>query len=210
MTRIIPAILAKTREEFLSKVDILRDFAEEIQLDIMDGKFVPNTTWGEPEEIKKMGLPAFEVHLMVADPQAEIRKWVEAGAKRIIAHIEALKDPKSFIRAVKKFGCAVGLALNPDTSVAAISSLIPELDAVLVMGVNPGFSGQEFNPIAIKKVAELRKLNKNISIEVDGGVGPENIKELKDAGADVLVAASAIFSSNNPKAAYNKLLAAVK
>lgn len=205
MGKIIPAILAKTKEEFLSKVDSVRDFAEEIQLDIMDGKFVPNVTWGEPDEIKKMNLPPFEVHLMVASPEEEIEKWAGAGAKRIIAHIEALEDPRSFITAVKKLGCEAGLAINPDTSIASISSFIPDLDAVLVMGVNPGFSGQEFNRIAIEKVAEIRKLDQNIPIEVDGGINLDNAAALARAGATGLVAANAIFKQSNPKVAYKNL-----
>lgn len=210
MVRIIPAILAKSKEEFVSKVKAVQSFAKEIQLDIMDGKFVPNTTWGEPEEIKKMSLPSFEVHLMVQNPEGEIKKWADAGAKRIIAHVEALTDPSSFIDSVKKSGCEAGIAINPDTPVAAISDFLPELDAVLVMGVTPGFSGQEFNQIAIENIAEIRKLDQNISIEVDGGVGEENARELARAGADGLVAASAIFKTNNPKAAYKKLMVAIK
>ncbi|MBI2099498.1 ribulose-phosphate 3-epimerase [Candidatus Uhrbacteria bacterium] len=210
MVKVIPAILAKTKEEFESKVKTAADFASEIQLDIMDGKFVSNITWGAPEEIKKMNLPPFEAHLMIQNPEREVSKWAEAGAKRIIAHIEAITDLPLYIEAVKKAGCGAGVAINPETSVEAVSDFLSNLDAVLVMGVNPGFSGQEFNPTALIKVAELRKLNQNISIEVDGGVSFVNAKELAEAGADGLVVANAIFKSDTPKAAYEKLLTAIK
>jgi len=209
MVRVIPAILAKTKEEFESKVSSVRDFASELQLDIMDGKFVPNVTWGDTDEIKKMNLPLFEVHLMVQNPEQEVGKWAEAGAKRIIAHAEAIANLPLYIEAVKKAGCEVGIAINPVTPVAAISNFLSNFDAVLVMGVAPGFSGQEFQPAAIEKVAEIRKLNQNLSIEVDGGVSEDNARELIKAGADALVAASAIFKSDNPKAAYEKLLATI-
>lgn len=206
MIRVIPAILAKTKEEFLSKVDAVRDFAYEVQLDIMDGEFVPNATWGDPEEIKKLDLPSFEVHLMVENPEKYAEPWVSAGAKRITAHLEALKDASSFIKAVGRMGCEVGVALNPETPTEKILDIIDILDAVIVMGVNPGFSGQEFQPMAIKKVEEIRKLNKSVAIEVDGGVSERNAVELVEAGTTGLVVASAIFNARDPKTAYEKLL----
>lgn len=206
MVRVIPAILAKTREEFLSKVDAVRNFASELQLDVMDGHFVPNTTWADIEEIKKMNLPLFEAHLMAENPGELIEAWAEAGAKRIIFHFEAAADAGAVIKKIKSLGAEAGAAINPETPVTDIADFLGALDAVLVMGVNPGFSGQEFNPVATEKVAALRKINQNILIEVDGGVTMENAAELGAAGATGLVAANAIFSASDPKTAYEKLL----
>lgn len=206
MVKIIPAILAKTKEEFEQKVAAARSFATEFQLDIMDGRFVPNATWGDPEEIKKMNLPPYEVHLMVSNPENEIEKWVTAGAKRIFFHFEAIADARAVIQKIKSFGAEAGIAINPETPVSSITDFFDILDAVLVMGVNPGFSGQEFQPITIQKIKEIKKLNPNIVIEVDGGVNLDNAVELSEAGADELVTASAIFSADDPKIAYEKLL----
>lgn len=206
MVKIIPAILAKTKEEFEQKVAAARSFATEFQLDIMDGRFVPNATWGDPEEIKKMNLPPYEVHLMVSNPENEIEKWVTAGAGRIIFHFEAVDDARVVIQKIKSLGLEAGIAINPETPVSFITNFFDILDAILVMGVNPGFSGQEFKLIAIKKVAEIRKLNKSVTVEVDGGVSEANAVELSEAGADELVTASAIFNADDPKIAYEKLL----
>lgn len=206
MVKIIPAILAKTKEEFEQKVAAVRSFATKLQLDIMDGKFAPNATWGDPEEIKKMNLPPYEVHLMVSNPENEIEKWVTAEAGRIIFHFEAVDDPRVVIQKIKSLGLEAGMAINPETPVSAIAHLFDILDVILVMGVNPGFSGQELLPMTIKKIAEIRKLNKSVTVQVDGGVSETNAVELSEAGTDVLVTASAIFSADDPKIVYEKLL----
>lgn len=206
MVKIIPAILAKSKEEFERKLEIIRPFAQEMQIDVMDGEFVSNTTWGNPKKVKEMNLPPYEVHLMVIDPEEAALVWARAGAKRIFFHFEATDDARAIIQKIKSLGTEAGIAINPETPVSSIANLFDILNAVLVMGVNPGFSGQEFQPVAIKKVAEIRKLNKNVAIEVDGGVSEANAVELSEAGADELVTASAIFSADDPKIIYEKLL----
>lgn len=206
MIKVIPAILAKSKEKFFGKVELVRDFAPEIQIDIMDGKFVGNSTWVDPEEISKIPLPSFEAHLMVANPAEHIKPWAASGASRIIFHFEATSNAASVIKKIKESGCRAGVAINPETPVEAIKELLGELDAVLVMGVNPGFSGQEFQESAVSKVAELRALAPDLNIEVDGGVSLENASRLAHAGASGLVVASAIFSDLSPKSAYENIL----
>lgn len=206
MTKIIPAILAKSKEKFLSKLELVRDFAPEVQVDVMDGLFVDNTTWADTEEIAKMPLPAYEVHLMVRNPKAVVSAWAKAGARRIIFHFEAAEDALEVIREIKSLGCEAGIAINPETQVELIADLLGELDVVLVMGVEPGWSGQEFQAVITQKVAQIRGINSKIGIEVDGGVSVENASVLARAGATGLVVASAVFSAPSPKAAYENLL----
>lgn len=206
MVKIIPAILAKTKEEFERKLEIIRPFAQEIQIDVMDGEFVSNATWADTKEIKKMNLPPYEVHLMVSNPENEIEKWVTAEAGRIIFHFEAIDDARVVIQKIKSLGLEAGIAINPETPVSVIANLFDILDAVLVMGVNPGFSGQDLDSRTREKVAEIRKLNQNITIEVDGGVNLDNATDLVKLEVDELVTASAIFSADDPKNAYKKLL----
>lgn len=206
MVKVIPAILAKSKEKFFEKIESVRDFAPEIQVDVMDGKFVENITWADTEEITKMSLPPYEVHLMVRNPKAAVSTWAKAGARRIIFHFESTDNAPEVIRIIKESGCAAGVAINPETQVSAIKGMLHELDTVLVMGVNPGFSGQEVQETVVAKVAELRTLFKDLNIEVDGGVSLTNAAKLAKAGASGLVAASAIFSNPSPKSAYELLL----
>lgn len=212
---VIPAILAKSREEFLEKVKKIlpagrqaRPHAGYIQIDVMDGAFVPNTTWADTKEIKNLALPMkFEAHLMVKNPEAgAIEEWAKAGASRIIFHIEATKKVGECVRQIKKYKCEAGIAINPNTPIIKIIPLLKKIDYVLVMGVTPGFSGQKFQSVALQKIKELRKLSPKMKIGVDGGVDEKNAKKLYAAGADNLNAASAIFKSKNIAKAIKNLL----
>lgn len=206
MVKVIPAILAKSKEKFLGKVSLIRDFAPELQIDVADGLFVANTTWADPEEVAKMALPPYEVHLMIRNPKASVSAWAKAGARRIIFHFEAAEDAMEVIREIKSLGCEAGIAINPETQVELTLDLLNELSVVLVMGVEPGWSGQEFKETTIQKVAGIRSANSRIAIEVDGGVSADNAQALGRAGATALVAASAIFSDPDPKSAYENIL----
>lgn len=211
---VIPAILAKSQKEFKEKLDLISPYANIIQIDVMDGVFVPNVTWAETEKIKKMRLPMkFEAHLMVKDPEAgAIEEWAKAGAFRIIFHIEATKKASECVRQIKKYEREVGVAINPETPIEKIKKSLPSLrrparsgvemrdpkvDYILVMGVTPGFSGQKFQSIALEKIKQIRKLAPNIKIGVDGGVDKTTAKKLYVAGANYLTAASAIFKEKN-------------
>ncbi len=232
---VIPAILAKSQKEFEEKIKKIAPYADIIQIDAMDGAFVPNTTWADTDVIKHLHLPVkFEAHLMVENPEAgTIEEWAKAGAFRIIFHIEATRKPEECVRQIKKFHREAGIAINPKTPIEKIKKFLPTLrhpartphpvsstgqallmrgkmrdpyvDYVLVMGVTPGFSGQKFQSIALQKIKQIRAIAPKIKIGVDGGVDKTNSKKLYAAGADYLCAASAIFKSKNIAKAIREL-----
>lgn len=207
MPEIIPAILVQSRDEFLRRVLLMAPHVGTVQIDVMDGKFVPSATWADPAEIEQMRLDVpFEVHLMVADPQRVVEDWVRVGARRIIVHEEAgRREVGLAIERVRRGEREAGVSINPLTSVSEIADLLDFVDVVLVMGVTPGASGQQFQPVALEKVRELRRLRPKLRIEVDGGVKIGIAKQLAQAGADGIVAASAIFDAPDPLRALDEL-----
>jgi ribulose-phosphate 3-epimerase len=201
--KVIPAILVHSQKEFEERLKKVAPYADAVQIDVMDGRFVPNATWADAAAIAKMKLPVkLEAHLMVKNPELGVmEEWAKAGAFRIIFHFEATKKPEVCIKKIKKYGCEAGMAINPTTQVIKIKKLLSKLDYILVMGVDPGFSGQNFQPIAVEKIRQIRQLAPKIKISVDGGVSPENAKDLYAAGADYLCAATSIFQAKNIKKA---------
>lgn len=169
----------------------------------MDGHFVPNITFGAPviKMIRKVTKVPFDVHLMIENPDLYIKDFVEAGADIITVHQEACVHLHRTIQHIKSFGIKAGVALNPSTSIENIKYIIDEIDMVLIMTVNPGFGGQYFIEQMKDKIIDLRNLissfNKNIDIQVDGGIKLDNIKEVESYGANIFVAGSAIFNSND-------------
>ena len=195
---IAPSLLAadfsKLKEE-ITEVEKLG--AEYLHLDVMDGNFVPNISFGAPviSSLRKHSNLVFDVHLMVNEPDYLIKDFAEFS-DIITIHAEATKHLNGTIQLIKSFGKKVGVALNPSTSLDVIKYDLDNIDMVLIMTVNPGFGGQKFIPEMIQKIKDLRKINKNIDIEVDGGINAETAKLVKEAGANVLVAGSYIFSGN--------------
>lgn len=182
-----------------------RSEAEWIHLDIMDGVFVPNISYGLPvvSQIKKAAQKTLDVHLMITQPERYIEAFHKAGADILTVHMEASTHLHRTIQQIKSFGMKAGVALNPHTPVHLLEDIIQDIDVVLIMSVNPGFGGQSFIRQSLEKVKKLRHLidaqNSSALIEIDGGVNLETGKELIAAGADALVAGSFVFQSQNPE-----------
>ena len=195
---IAPSLLAadfsKLKEE-ITEVEKLG--AEYLHLDVMDGNFVPNISFGAPviSSLRKHSNLVFDVHLMVNEPDYLIEDFAQFS-DIITVHAEASKHLNRTIQLIKSFRKKVGVALNPSTPLDVIKYDLDKIDMVLIMTVNPGFGGQKFIPEMIQKIKDLRKISKNIDIEVDGGINDKTAKLVKEAGANVLVAGSYIFSGN--------------
>lgn len=204
MNQIIPAIIPKTFTELEEKVREVEPFVEWVQIDVMDGKFVPNVSINDPSEIAKLKTKVkLEAHLMIKNPEKYLDAWLDA-VDRVIVHYEALYDARDLqykisktidkAQAKKK---QIGIALNLETSWEAIKEFIGRLDLVLIMGVNPGFSGQKLLEGTIEKISSLRQAKPEVKIEVDGGVTLENGKSLIAAGANYLISGSGVYGSEN-------------
>ena len=176
--------------------------AQYVHIDVMDGKFVPSISIGLPviKTIRKCTDRIFDVHLMIEEPIRYIDEFAEAGADIITVHAESCRHLDRTIDAIKEKGIIAGAALNPATPLSAIEYVLPKLDMVLVMTVNPGFGGQKLIPYTVDKVRDLRELVKKsgnkIDIEVDGGINLSNVQEVVDAGANIIVAGSAVFNGD--------------
>jgi ribulose-phosphate 3-epimerase len=187
-----------------------------VHVDVMDGHFVPNITLGPPivASLHKATPLPLDVHLMIENADRYLQAFVDAGAAWISLHQEAVPHLERQVAFLRERGVRTGVALNPATPLAALDEILPELDYVLVMSVNPGFGGQKFIPGALDKIRRLRRVIQDrglkTQIEVDGGVDAGNIRALVEAGAEVLVAGSAVFGKGDPEAAARRLLEAAR
>lgn len=198
MIEAVPAILVKTREDFAAKIAAVAPHVSRVQIDVMDGRFVPNTTLA-PEEFPPIPPELLvEYHLMVEKPLEYVRRIGKKGAIYEL-HVESVEDVAAAISEVKKFGGRVALAISPDTPVSAVAPFIKQVEHVLVMTVYPGFSGQKYLPAMEEKMRQLRKLG--ATVEVDGGVGLGTARSAAAAGATLIGAASAIFAQPDAKRA---------
>jgi ribulose-phosphate 3-epimerase len=215
---IAPSVLACDFLNIGSEIKMLNESAAEwIHIDVMDGVFVPNISFGFPvlEAINKVATKVLDVHLMIEKPEQYITTFAKAGAKVITVHYEACPHVHRTIQQIKDAGCLAGVAINPGTPVEVYQDIIADLDLALIMSVNPGFGGQKFIPNAINKTKRLAEMaakagNTSLKIEIDGGVTMANAADLYQAGADVLVAGSFVFSSKDPKATIAELVSVAK
>lgn len=202
---IAPSVLSADFANLQRDVEMINSSdADWFHVDVMDGVFVPNISFGFPvmEAIKKYATKPLDVHLMIVNPDQYIERFAAAGADTITVHYEACTHLHRTVQSIHAAGCKAGVALNPHTPVALLKDILEDLDMVLVMSVNPGFGGQKFIPNTLNKVKELRAMaelvNPDLLIEVDGGVGLQNLAELVLAGANVLVAGNAVFAADSP------------
>ncbi|MCU0436628.1 MAG: ribulose-phosphate 3-epimerase [Raineya sp.] len=209
---IAPSILAADFGNLQRDVEMLNESqADWIHIDIMDGVFVPNISFGMPvcQAIQKYAQKPLDVHLMIERPERYVAEFKNLGASIISVHIEACEHLHRNIQQIKDLGCKAGIAVNPHTSITLLENVIADVDLVCLMSVNPGFGGQKFIPQTYQKVRQLKELiiktNSNALIEIDGGVNSQNAPLLLDAGADVLVAGSFVFGASDPKQIISEL-----
>ena len=204
MIKLAPSILSADFARLLEDVKkVEKAGCEYLHIDVMDGHFVPNITLGPGivKSLRKDVNMVFDAHLMIENPDNYIKEFADAGCDIIVVHQEACTHLHRTIQNIKSHGIKAGVALNPATPIETIKYVLQDVDMVLLMSVNPGFGGQSYIPVVTEKIKELKalidKMNLDIDIEVDGGVKPSNIAEVVNAGANVIVAGSAIFNAGN-------------
>jgi ribulose-phosphate 3-epimerase len=207
-----PSLLAADFGNLAKDIKMVNEsVADWIHCDIMDGVFVPNISFGIPviEHVKKVAGKPLDVHLMIVDPDRYLSRFYEAGADILTVQYEACDHLHRTVTEIRRLGMKAGVAVNPHTSVALLKNILPYIDMVLIMTVNPGFGGQSFIPESYNKIAELRKMiddgGYSVLIEVDGGIDTKNARKLVEAGVNVLVAGNSIFNSADPVGTITRL-----
>ena len=211
---VAPSLLAADFTRLAEEINMINDSqADWLHLDVMDGQFVPNISFGMSiiKQVSKICAKPLDVHLMIERPEQYIESFRDAGADIITIHYEACKHLHRVIHQIKNTGAKAGVALNPHTSVQLLEDVLEDLDMVLIMSVNPGFGGQKFIYNTIPKVRRLKDMitvkNVDVRIEIDGGVGLHNAESILQAGADVLVAGSSVFKADQPVEVIERLKA---
>jgi ribulose-phosphate 3-epimerase len=214
--KIAPSILSANFANLLEDVKKIEKDADLLHIDVMDGHFVPNITIGPVvvKSLRKFFSIPFDVHLMIENPDLYIEDFVNSGADIITVHQEACIHLHRTIQKIKSYGKKAGVSLNPATPLESIKYVLQDIDMVLIMTVNPGFGGQKFIDSMLKKIEEIKKMREdlglNFEIEVDGGINLYNVKEVVEAGTDIIVAGSSIFESSDPAQTIKEFRKAVK
>lgn len=209
--KLAPSLLAADFAKLLDEAQAVADLSDYLHWDVMDGHFVPNLTFGPVivNALRAKIQTPFDIHLMISDPMRYAPQFKVRPGDSISFHLEASSDPTPIITKIREMGAQVGLAIKPKTPLSAAERFFDQIDFLVLMSVEPGFAGQSFIPETIEKIRQTRQLitqrNLKAEIEVDGGVNLQNIKEIARAGADIIVAASAVFGQKNPCAALQEL-----
>jgi ribulose-phosphate 3-epimerase len=203
--RTVPAILTDDPIALGKMVLQTESFTDFAQFDIMDGQFVPSTSVTCEDIAALETRLSWEVHLMVMHPERYLEEFKQAGAQKIVFHYEATPAPESIIEQIKKMGIQAGIAINPETPVAAIAPLVKSLDSILFLSVNPGFYGAKFIPEVLRKIADFRKAHPVVEVGIDGGIKENNIAEIAATGVNVIYVGSAIYLQPDPAASYHRL-----
>jgi len=203
--KISPSILSADFGKLNEDIQTIEEYVDYIHVDVMDGHFVPNISFGIPVMKCINTSKPLDVHLMISEPEKYIEDFAKAGASIITVHAEVCNNLSEIISKIKKLGVRAAVSINPDTEVSAIEDVLDEVDMVLVMSVHPGFGGQSFIESVLPKIKKIREMKANLDIEIDGGINAETVKLAKEAGANIIVAGSYIFKSIDRKEAIASL-----
>ena len=205
VVRVVPALLADDPAALAQMVQVANGFADFVQVDIMDGRFVPSKSIAASHLAEVDIHFGWEAHLMVADPLNYVEQFKDVGASRIVFHVESDDDPNDVVALARSLGIGVGVALNPETPVSAAADVFPNVESALVMSVYPGYYGAAFVPEVLNKVPELRQRFPHLHLSIDGGIKGDNLLEVARLGFDSVCVGSAIFQAEDPAAAYRRL-----
>ncbi len=205
MKRVIPALLANDLEDFIRLIEQAESFADYVQIDLMDGQFVPSKSISAKELRTVRTTLRSEAHLMVKDPETYLEALKEFGSEKIVFHYEAVTEPKKLFDKLRGVGFQAGIAVNPETALYSIEGLVDSADSVLFLTVDPGFYGSKFIPEVLEKVKELKAKRPEVEVGVDGGIKQDNIDEVLEAGVDFVCVGSGIFAQADPKRSFIEL-----